>query len=228
MGDADFLRHLVESMILPIKEIFLSVQGEGANTGMPAIFVRVGKCNKACGFCDTDFKTESTMDVRSIVDAVLTVGLGCRNVIFTGGEPLLFQMELVQVMLGLMEQDQPQAHRWFFCVETNGSLAMELRFHAYIDWVTVSPKVDPKHLKIRQASELKVVFTTDSARLLEEYRKAVEADFYYLSPMAPPLRLADTMSEYPKHSNYLAVLEYLKEDPTWRLSIQSHKVLRIQ
>ena len=70
-----------------IVEIFHSVQGEGAKSGIPHVFVRFGKCNLACEWCDTDFNTYEKMTVEMIVERVL--GFKCNNVIYTGGEPLL-------------------------------------------------------------------------------------------------------------------------------------------
>ena len=70
-----------------IVEIFHSVQGEGAKSGIPHVFVRFGKCNLACEWCDTDFNTYEKMTVEMIVERVLA--FKCNNVIYTGGEPLL-------------------------------------------------------------------------------------------------------------------------------------------
>ena len=74
-------------MNLPVVEIFRSMQGEGANTGKPVVFVRLGRCNLACPWCDTDFSVTRPMPPEAIADAVDKCSEGVRAVVVTGGEP---------------------------------------------------------------------------------------------------------------------------------------------
>lgn len=94
-----------------IVEIFESLQGEGRNTGMPAVFVRLGKCNLACGWCDTDYLTFGMMSLSDILGCLKTYA--ARNIIITGGEPTI-QPHLDMLL------DTLKAEGYFLCLETNG------------------------------------------------------------------------------------------------------------
>ena len=94
-----------------IVEIFESLQGEGWNTGMPAVFVRLGKCNLACGWCDTDYLKFGMMNLSDILGRLKTYT--ARNIIITGGEPTI-QPHLDTLL------DALKAEGYFLCIETNG------------------------------------------------------------------------------------------------------------
>lgn len=126
-----------------VNEIFYSLQGEGVHTGVPALFVRLSGCNRACSFCDTDFARFTEMSEAEIIDAVKQCPAGV--VIFTGGEPAL---QLTDSLVQAVKATGRRVH-----IETNGSLPVPQS----VDWVTCSPKTPP--YGIERIDELKVVFT---------------------------------------------------------------------
>jgi 7-carboxy-7-deazaguanine synthase len=207
-----------------VKEIFYTLQGEGANTGRPAVFCRFAGCNlwtgreedradAVCQFCDTDFVgTDGDGGGKfggpeALADAVAGAwpdGSGDgRFVVCTGGEPLL---QLDEPLIEALHRRQFEV-----AVETNGTLEPP----AGIDWVCVSPKAGAT-LALRRGDELKLVFPqTDAAPELFE-----DLDFqhFFLQPMDGPDR----------DPNTAAALRYCLEHPRWRLSIQTHKLLGIR
>lgn len=126
-----------------VNEIFYSLQGEGFHTGTPAVFVRMSGCNRACSFCDTDFKAYTEMSDTEILQEVLRYP--ARHVVITGGEPAL---QLTEAFVQLLKD-----HGRYVQIETNGSLPVPPN----IDWVTCSPKQEP--WAIDRVDELKVVYT---------------------------------------------------------------------
>lgn len=216
-------------MSMTIKEIFYTLQGEGTHWGMPSVFVRLGHCNLRCAFCDTDFLTDlKDFSIDEVVNAVQREAGDCRNVVFTGGEPLMQQDALVEIMTKL-------GRGWYFCVETNGTMHMTPFFQMMIDWICVSPKVKPDHLHLQFANEVKVVFTETYRKWLPEFKaKFPGACRYYISPEAessnPFTKLEELKPDilYPYNTNVLEVIQYVKENPEWRLNLQTHKVLNIR
>jgi len=208
-------------MTYSVKEIYYTLQGEGAQTGRPAVFCRFAGCNlwsgleydrpKAiCTFCDTDFvgtdgpgggKFKTPEDLAAAVASHWPAGQGGTPlVVCTGGEPLL-QLDgaLVRAF-----------HKGGFkvAVETNGTLVAP----EAIDWITVSPKADAKVVQV-QGNELKLVYPQALARP-EQFAHLNFAHFF-LQPMDGPDREANTA----------AAVEYCKTHPQWRLSLQTHKLI---
>ena len=207
-----------------VKEVFATLQGEGANTGRVAVFCRFARCNlwsgheehrasAVCQFCDTDFVgTDGPgggifSTAEALADAVAATWPGGadrarRLVVCTGGEPLLqLDEELVQAF---------HDRGFEVAVETNGTLAPP----AGLDWVCVSPKAGTD-LAIRSGDELKLVFPQPGA----EPERYVDLDFaqHFLQPMDGPDRVANTD----------AAIAYCLAHPRWRLSLQSHKLIGI-
>ncbi len=210
-------------MSYAVKEIFYTLQGEGANTGRPAVFCRFAGCNlwsgreqdradATCRFCDTDFVgTDGPGGGRfasadELAGAVLSAwpsdGANRPFVVCTGGEPLL---QLDQPLLDAL-------HRAGFeiAVETNGTQPVP----SGIDWVCVSPKADAT-LVVHSGDELKLVFPQDGAE--PSRYESLEFKHFYLQPMDGPEREAHTA----------AALRYCLAHPRWRLSLQTHKLLGI-
>lgn len=125
-----------------VNEIFYSLQGEGCFTGTPAVFVRMSGCNRACPFCDTDFRAFTPMTAEDIVTEVEKYP--CTHVVITGGEPT---MQVDEELVGLLKE-----HGKYLQIETNGSLPVP----EGIDWVTCSPKEPP--YGIDRINELKIVY----------------------------------------------------------------------
>jgi 7-carboxy-7-deazaguanine synthase len=212
-------------MSYSVKEIFYTLQGEGAQAGRPAVFCRFAGCNlwsgreqdrsrAVCTFCDTDFRRLDGPaggrypDAESLARRVARAWKGERGpgikpyVVCTGGEPLL---QLDDALVAALHDQGFE-----IAVETNGTLAAPRG----LDWICVSPKAQAP-LLLRGGHELKLVYCQPDA-LPERF---AELDFlnFYLQPMDGP-RLADHKAQ---------AIAYCKAHPRWRLSIQMHKVLGI-
>lgn len=206
-------------MSYAVKEIYYTLQGEGANTGRPAVFLRFAGCNlwsgreedrssAICQFCDTDFVGGSKFaTAKLLADEVATQWLGNgtskRFVVCTGGEPLL------QLDAPLIES----LHQLGFeiAIETNGTLEVP----PGLDWICVSPKAGTV---IRQCSgnELKLVFPQQGITPAELER--LDVDHFFLQPMDGP----------EVEQNTALAARYCREHPRWRLSLQTHKLLGIR
>jgi 7-carboxy-7-deazaguanine synthase len=210
-------------MAYEVKEIFYSLQGEGANTGRPAVFCRFARCNlwsgreadrarAICRFCDTDFVgTDGPGGGRfetadSVADSVAAAwrGEGQRKLaVCTGGEPLL-QLDdaLVEAL---------HARGFEVAVETNGTRPAPKE----LDWICVSPKASAP-LELVHGDELKLVFPQEGA--MPEAFEQLAFTHFFLQPMDGEAREANTA----------AAVEYCLAHPRWRLSLQTHKLLGIR
>lgn len=212
-------------MTYSVKEIFYTLQGEGANAGRPAVFCRFTGCNlwsgreqhrsrAVCRFCDTDFvgtdgeaggKYPSALKLADQVARTwpeTTGPSGTPLVVCTGGEPLL---QLDEALIAAFHERGFQV-----AVETNGTLPAP----PGVDWLCVSPKADAR-LAIRSGHELKLVFPQE----LAPPHRFEQLDFqhFFLQPLDGPDRVAHTQR----------TLEYCLAHPKWRLSLQTHKLLGI-
>ncbi len=209
-------------MAYKIKEIFYTLQGEGGQSGRPAVFCRFSGCNlwsgreedrhKAiCQFCDTDFwgtdgenggRYPDADALASKVASLWPAPEGKPYVVCTGGEPLL-QLDAALVAA---------LHRRGFevAVETNGTVAAP----EGIDWLCVSPKAGAE-LVLRAGSELKLVFPQPGAE--PERFTDLDFEYFFLQPMDGPDAVRNTR----------LALEYCLKHPRWRLSLQTHKILQI-
>lgn len=210
-------------MAYSVKEIFKTLQGEGAQAGRAAVFCRFAGCNlwsgreedrrtAACSFCDTDFVgVDGTgggrfINAEMLAQAVAEEWGGSREnryVVLTGGEPLL------QVDAPLVDA----LHRYDFeiGVETNGTQAAP----EGIDWLCVSPKAN-NDLVLRAGNELKLVFPQTDAP--PERFEGLEFEHFFLQPM--DCVEAEQCLEQ--------AISYCIENPRWRLSLQSHKIVGIR
>ncbi|HYL30720.1 MAG TPA: 7-carboxy-7-deazaguanine synthase [Gemmatimonadales bacterium] len=210
-------------MAYSVKEIFYTLQGEGAQTGRPAVFCRFAGCNlwsgreadrasAVCTFCDTDFVDTdgpgggrfATADaLATAVAAAWPAGAGgLPFVVCTGGEPLLqLDAEVVSAL-----------HRRGFeiAVETNGTRPPP----PGLDWICVSPKAGAE-LVVRAGDELKLVYPQTGAE--PERFEPLAFRYFFLQPMDGPARERNTD----------AALRYCLTHPRWRLSLQTHKLLGI-
>ena len=206
-----------------VKEIFYTLQGEGAQSGRPAVFCRFAGCNlwtgreedranAVCRFCDTDFvgtdgtgggKFASADSLAAAIDAQWSAAKPVRKyVVFTGGEPLL-QLDTALI-------DAMHARGFEIAIETNGTLPVP----EGVDWVCVSPKQGAA-LVVSRGDELKVVVPQDGQDLAAFER--LDFAHYFVQPMDGPDKLRNTE---------LAIAT-CKNNPQWRLSIQTHKLLQI-
>jgi 7-carboxy-7-deazaguanine synthase len=221
-------------MTYAVKEIFYTLQGEGANVGRPAVFLRFAGCNLWSGlerdreagpggcsrWCDTDFVGTDGIgggkfrSPEELVDAVSKcwpngdqADTAARQrstpfVVCTGGEPLL---QLDEALLAAFN-----ARGWNVSVETNGTVEPPVGKL----WLTVSPKAHSV-LKVTRGSELKLVFPQVEAE--PERFESLDFEHFFLQPMDGPNAAEHTAR----------ALEYCLAHPQWRLSLQTHKILRI-
>jgi len=207
-------------MTYTVKEIFLTLQGEGGQAGRAAVFCRFAGCNlwsgreqdraaAICSFCDTDFvgtdgvgggKFTTAEALAEAISATWTAGAERPLVVCTGGEPLL---QLDAPLIGALH-----ARGFEIAVETNGTLPAP----EGIDWVCVSPKAQATVVQ-RRGQELKLVYPqvgVDPARFA-----GLDFERFFLQPMDGPEREANTA----------AAVAYCLSHPRWRLSVQTHKYL---
>lgn len=210
-------------MAYSVKEIFKTVQGEGAQAGRPAVFCRFAGCNlwsgqeadratATCQFCDTDFVgMDGTGGGRFADAAALAQAIATewgetpdhRFVVLTGGEPLL----QVDAALTAALHDQG----FTIAVETNGTQEAP----PGLDWICVSPKAGAP-LRLTRGDELKLVFPQPA--LLPETVAGLDFDRFYLQPMDGPDQAANTR----------AALAYCLDHPQWRLGVQTHKLIGVR
>ena len=210
-------------MAYAVKEIFLTLQGEGGHAGRAAVFCRFAGCNlwsgreadratAQCRFCDTDFvgtdgtRGASYSSARDLAEAIAEEwgsGGEHRFVVLTGGEPLL------QADGDLL--DALHARGFAIAVETNGTIEPP----AGLDWICVSPKAGTE-LRIRAGQELKLIYPQPDAP--PEAFAALAFERFSLQPMDGP-ELAE---------NTARAVDYCLAHPQWRLSLQTHKTLGIR
>jgi len=212
-------------MSYTVKEIFYTLQGEGGQAGRPAVFCRFAGCNlwsglerdratAQCRFCDTDFVGTDGQNGGKFADAealaVAIVALWPEAergadalVVFTGGEPCL------QLDAALL--DAVSAQGFETAIETNGTLPVPTQ----IDWICVSPK--PESTLVQQAGhELKFVYPQET--LSPEQFEHLDFEHFFLQPM-------DVDDEAMRWHNIQAAIAYCLQNPQWRLSLQTHKII---
>lgn len=210
-------------MSYKIKEMYYTLQGEGGQSGRPAVFLRFSGCNlwsgreedrhKAiCQFCDTNFwgtdgknggKYATAEEVVRQATALYPDGFSKKYVVCTGGEPML-------------QLDQPLVdtfHQYGFEVgiETNGTIKIDLP----LDWICVSPKENTEIVQ-RTGDELKIVYPQGGMNPKDW--EDLEFTHYYISPMD------DDHTE----ENIQTCIAYCLKNPVWNLSLQTHKIIRIK
>jgi 7-carboxy-7-deazaguanine synthase (Cx14CxxC type) len=209
-------------MTYSVKELFKTLQGEGAHAGRAAVFCRFAGCNlwsgreadratAACTFCDTDFvgtdgegggKFATADDLAAALARCWGPGVAHRYVVFTGGEPLL-QLDAALIAAA-------HAQGFTIAIETNGTLPVP----AGVDWICVSPKGAAPVVQTH-GHELKLVYPQAQAR--PERFADLAFEHFWLQPMDGPERTAHTA----------AAVDYCTRNPPWRLSLQTHKYIGI-
>ena len=196
-----------------INEIFASIQGEGCHTGVPSIFIRFSGCNLKCSFCDTRHNDGEWLSDEEIVDRVKS--LKASQIVLTGGEPGLF---IDAGFIRLLKRETGLK----IAIETNGTKPLPEE----IDWITVSPKegmsiVGNTSLKVKRADELKVVYVGQD---LEPYFRLGCVD------SSTAMLLQPCFVEDPEQCrrNIEITISKVLEDPRWRLSLQTHKLVGVR
>lgn len=193
-----------------INEIFHSLQGEGYNTGTACVFIRMSGCNLHCDFCDTQHEQGSMMSLPQIIEEVMRYPLA-PLIVITGGEPAL-QID-DNLISGLKASTGKR-----IAIETNGTLPLPKG----IDWVTCSPKGNlggngELPLAITHCDELKVVYVGQD---LSQY-DGVKTNHRFLQPCW-------TNDVNSVQANMAATVQAVLDNPKWRLSLQTHRVLGIR
>ena len=210
-------------MTYSIKEIFYTLQGEGAHAGRPAVFCRFSGCNlwsgreqdragSICTFCDTDFvgtdgerggKFRDAEALASEIDSLWPATQApSKYVVFTGGEPLL---QLDEALIAAMH-----AVGFTIAIETNGTLPVP----PGVDWICVSPKIGSK-LVVEKGDEIKVVIPQANQNLAAY--EHLDFENFFVQPMDGLLAAQNTR----------LAIETCRNNPKWKLSLQSHKLLQI-
>jgi len=213
-----------------VNEIFFTLQGEGAHSGIPAVFVRFSGCNLRCPWCDTDFADYTEMSAEEIVAEMKalydTPNERRKMCVLTGGEPSLqVDRELIEVL---------HKEGFYICIETNGTHPLP----EGIDWITCSPKMierqhgnklsgnHPAHLALHHVNEVKVVFTGTYDP--EIWRTQLEAEHWMLQPLRYNgewlLMSGIDDFEIDSNDNMDETVRYILSHPFWRLSVQLHKI----
>ena len=218
-------------MMYRVNEIFFTLQGEGAHSGIPAVFVRFSGCNLRCPWCDTEFAEYTEMSASKIVKEMLSLydipNERRKMCVLTGGEPSLqVDKELIDVL---------HEAGFYICIETNGTHPLP----EGIDWITCSPKMKasphplhergediPTHLALKQVNEVKVVFTGTYDP--EIWRTQLEAEHWMLQPLRYTgewlLQSGIDDFEIDSNDNLDETVRYILAHPFWRLSVQLHKI----
>lgn len=224
-------------MSYSVKEVFYTIQGEGAHAGTPAVFIRFSGCNLWSGraehrrrdaqrneaecplWCDTDFADGTAATVEQVVaQAVAAVPdpAALPLVVFSGGEPLL---QLDVQMVRAMRQAFPAA---LLAVETNGTVLPKSAPHTPdgVDWVCVSPKLPPERLKLRTGDELKVVVPAYDPREYNDF-----ADGFTYRMVTAEARTTAVGKSLIVQDNLATAAQFCMDNPHWRLTVQTHKVI---
>ncbi len=195
---------------LPLMEEFYTIQGEGFNTGQAAYFIRLGGCDVGCHWCDVKESWDASIHPLTSVKEIAEKAsmYPAKAVVITGGEPLLYNLG------PLCDTLKAQGIRIF--LETSGAYPLSGSF----DWICVSPKKfkGPRKDLLEQADELKViVFNKQDFSWAEEHAVNIRSECkHYLQP------------EWSKASQLMPeIVEYVKSNPQWQISLQTHKYMHI-
>ena len=210
-------------MTYSVKEMFYTLQGEGNHAGRPAVFCRFSGCNlwtgreqdratAICRFCDTDFvgtngegggKFATAEQLAERINSLWPASYPqSKYVVFTGGEPLL---QLDAVLIDAMHQQGFE-----IAIETNGTLPVP----EGVDWICVSPKMGSE-LVVRRGNEIKVVIPQDGQDMA--LYASLDFEHYFVQAMDGP----------DQKDNIRLAIEFCKQHPQWKLSLQTHKLLQI-
>lgn len=201
---------LNDGKLLPLMEEFYTIQGEGFNTGKAAYFIRIGGCDVGCHWCDVKESWDASLHPLTTAEKIIENVLESKTpaVVVTGGEPLIYNLVY---LTGLLKQHNIQTY-----IETSGAYPLSGNW----DWICLSPKkaMLPKEENYKAAHELKIiVFNKHDFIWAEEQAFKVSKDCYlYLQP------------EWSKRNEITPlIVEYVKQNPRWMISLQTHKYIDI-
>jgi len=206
-SDKDLLK---KGLKLPIMEEFYSIQGEGANTGKPAYFIRVGGCDVGCHWCDVKESWNPNLHPLTAVDQVVNnvKQFPAQSIVITGGEPLLYNLDY---MTNELANNGVEVF-----LETSGAHPLSGTWH----WICLSPKktLPPLPEVYKRADELKVIiFNKDDIKWAEEHAaKTSSTCKLYMQP------------EWSNRDKVMPmIIDYVMENPKWNISLQTHKIMQI-
>ena len=194
---------------LPVMESFYTIQGEGFHKGKASYFIRIGGCDVGCHWCDVkeswDAAAHPIISTKEIIDEAIKYS---DTIVITGGEPLMWDM--TSLTNGLKSKNK------IIHIETSGAYKLTGNW----DWICLSPKKRMKPLAefYNLANELKViVYNKDDLKFAEEQAKMVNSDAHlYLQP------------EWDNREKMMPIMvDYVKNNPKWKISLQTHKYLNI-
>lgn len=201
---------LIDAKSLPVMEEFYTIQGEGAYTGAPAYFIRLGGCDVGCVWCDVKDSWDASAHPQLLVSDLVDRAINSKApiAVITGGEPAMYDLE---EFTGLLQSNGQRTH-----IETSGAHPIRGNWH----WVCLSPKKfkAPIPESLAKADELKVViFNKHDFQWAETHAAQVRKDcLLYLQP------------EWSKiDQNLPLIIDYVKQNPKWRISLQTHKYMDI-
>lgn len=200
----------IKNFTLPVVEEFYSLQGEGYNTGKAAYFIRIGGCDIGCSWCDSAFTWDASLFPEREVDKIVENAADCpaKAVVVTGGEPLMWKLDY------LSEKLKEKGIETF--LETSGAYPLS----GIWDWICLSPKkqAPPLHSIFPLANELKVIIANESdiGWAVSNAKKVKKTCHLFLQP------------EWSVHKSITPVIvDFIKQNPEWKISLQSHKFMRI-
>lgn len=199
-----------QGRLLPLVEDFYTIQGEGFHTGKPAYFIRLGGCDVGCRWCDAKLTWNSKLYPPVAVDSIIerAAGFAAQAIVITGGEPLMYPLDYITGEL--------RSRGLQIFLETSGSHPLSGSF----DWICLSPK--------RQQPPLEAIFP-----LAHELKIIIEseADFEWAELNAAKVGPQCMLFMQPEWSRYEAItpaiVEYVKANPKWNISVQTHKFMHI-
>lgn len=198
-------------MLLPVNDLFYSLQGEGSNCGMPAMFIRLAGCNVGCEFCDEKNAWQKSNSHNMTIDQLILKAQQYKavNCVITGGEPTLYDLtELTNEL---------KKHNIKTFLESSGTNIIK----GFFDWITISPKQKllPLQSCLDIANELKIVISTKEDFLFAQTMKqrTNPKAYCYLQP-----------DYYNMQSILPEIIDYIKNNPIWKLSLQMHKLINIK
>lgn len=199
-----------EGRLLPVMEEFYTIQGEGYNTGKAAYFIRIGGCDVGCHWCDVKESWDANKHpLKNAEDSVQNaISFKANSAVITGGEPLIYPLDFLTGQL--------RKHGISTFIETSGAYPLSGNW----DWFCLSPKknMPPLEAACERADELKViVYNNHDLKWAQEQAEKVSAGCYlYLQP------------EWSRRESALpAIIDFVKSNPKWMVSLQSHKYMNI-
>lgn len=194
----------------PLMEHYYTIQGEGYNTGKAAYFIRLGGCDVGCVWCDVKDSWDASKHPKHSVNSLLSMveDAGAKRVVVTGGEPAMYDLEPITTLFSTKGKE--------LFIETSGAYPISGAW----DWICVSPKKfkTPLTSELKKANELKViVFNQSDFDWALEHAKSVGPDCkLFLQP------------EYSvQHRVLPGIIDFVKLNPDWQISLQTHKVMQI-